>query len=670
MRDGVKIISLFGKESYSRKFPALQLLHEENLFLECRCCDVNFSISKAANTKLDIFEETVLRLLGICGRSIEEISDLSCFEKDFVKAICTGLQKNNFINENNVLTDNGKNYLNQTLADDVEEKNVRIISLTETGQPLKIVLQDSVFDYDGFFDGGRLSMIIDSRDAGKEDKIGGSFISCPKEKSRRNYKIPSHKVKQIIAEQNFPIAQNYALSISSSGRRAFLHVKCALQQGSVEDLIVSDGTEIISGTLVQYLRENHKDYLEKLNERAARFQADISQDPEKYRQVKYYQVKHNLDELEDFLEENSRDAEKINAERRKNNFNRLYAAVEHALNYYLRQYPVSSNAESVLLSQTPEENYKMLINFAEKIDLYVGQREYLLTKLGKITLNSYKKNSDVPVLNIVLPLAIVSGFENRNAPFAAAAYVMPDLLKFFYVMYKAGGYRHGSENEVLSAAAYSKIEHKVKKFINILLPDLREDDQKISARTTLGTSQERLNAIVELQNSLGSKIYFDANENLKNALIGISPYYSGNNMLSPVDFVNRLYICLENFIRNKTKYLTIHAKNISAVISELENFIGSPLPKSLKTVRENKFNAAVKGRNATLGAYTLAFFGFLPKDLLTDKTSVKKILEHIGEILSLRKHANNTELNLTLTEKNLNSLRQKTFDAMKFLEEF
>ena len=672
MRDGVKIISLFEEESYRKKFSTLEVLREEDLFLECRCYDVFISVNTLRDAQLNIFEETVLRLLGICGRSIEEIADLSCLEKDFVKAICTGLQKNNFITENNVLTDSGKNYLTQTaLAENIEEQAVRIIALPDTGQLLKIVLQNSNYDYEGFFEGGKLSMILNSDDAGNETKTSGFFLHCPKEKFKRNLKIPQYKVKEIISEQNFNLAENYSLNISSSGSRVFLHLKCALQQGAVDNLIVSDGTDIISGTLVQYLRENYRDYLDKLNERAAKFQADISKNPKKFQNEKYFHVKENLDALKNFLDEKSQDATKINSELGKNNFSRLYAAVEHALNYYLQEYPVSTMTENLLRSQTPHENYRTLIKFAREINLYTEKKEILLSSLSKINLNAFKQNSKMPLLNVVLPLSIASGFENRLSPFAAAVKAMPNLLQIFYKVYLGRGTRHGSAEQNFSQENYFAVAQDVQKFIKLLLPDFQETDaQNISENFKIGISQERLNAMVELQNSLGSKIYYDANENLKNALISISPYYSGNKMLAPVDFVNQLYRCLENFIRTKTQHLPLYKKNISAVISELEKFLESPLPKTLKTVSERFFINAVKGLNSSLGAYTLAFFGFLPKDLLTDKISVKKNLETIAEILSLRQHANNTELNLTLTEKNLNSLREKTFDAIKFLEEF
>lgn len=103
------------------------------------------------DAQLNIFEETVLGLWGICGRNVEEISDLSCLEKDFVKAIGTSLQKNNLITANNILTDAGKNYLNQTsLAENIEVQAVKIITLPDTGQLLKIVLKDQKLNTSAF----------------------------------------------------------------------------------------------------------------------------------------------------------------------------------------------------------------------------------------------------------------------------------------------------------------------------------------------------------------------------------------------------------------------------------------------------------------------------------------------------------------------------------------
>lgn len=224
------------------------------------------------------------------------------------------------------------------------------------------------------------------------------------------------------------------------------------------------------------------------------------------------------------MEENSQDAIKINSERGKNNFSRLYAAVEHSLNYYLQKYPVSPMIENLLRIQTPHENYRTLINFAKELNLHTAKKEILIPSLSKINLDSFKQNSKVPILNVVLPLSIASGFENRLPPFAETVKVIPHWLQIFNKMYLSRGTRHGSAEQNFSQENYFAVAQEIQKFIKLLLLDFQETDaQNISENFKLGTSQERLNAMVELQNSLVSKIYYDANENLKNALIRISP---------------------------------------------------------------------------------------------------------------------------------------------------
>lgn len=675
MRDGVKIISLFGKKSYAEKFPMLPLIYEENLFLECRSNDVCIPIIEAPPDSLNIFEETILRLSGLFGKSVKEISEHSCLEIDFVQAICFTLRQRNFLNDNNVITDAGKDYLNHTtFSKSCEEKAIRVLTLPDTGILLSPILQDFNSEYEGFFDGKKLVMTIDSHDIGKAKPLKGFFKSVPKEKINYNRSIYVHDLKKIIREYNrtnnkkIQLADGYAMSISQRGSRVFLHVKCALQRGLIEQPVFSDGTAMISGSLVQYMLENHGDYVESLFERATTWSEDTKS--KNRSREKYYHVKHNLEELENFLSETDPDSIHINYEREKNNFNRLHAAVEHALNYYLLKYPLSKEREKILYSQTASENCRTLLAFAKQLNLNVGENTALLSYVNRLSFERYKQ-SGAPDLKFVLPLAIVSGIENRAAPFAEAVQKMPNLFIFFNKLYRVKSFRHGSEQETKIPFDYSKFARDAKKFIALLLPDFQQDDTK-DRNFIAGedTSQERLNAVVALKKILGNKIYYEAGENLRNNLIRLSPYYTGDKMLAPMEFVNNLYSCLENYIGGKVKNFSVQKKKVEDVLAELEKLTGSNLPKSLKFVSQTMFNCATSGRNASLGAYVLVMLSALPKELLTDKDRVKKFLDDTGEIVALRQHANNTELNLVLTEKILERFRENAFDAIKFLEEF
>lgn len=675
MRDVVKIISLFGKSSYHEKFPSISLIHEEDLFLECRCHDVCLPIKSYSAAKLNLFEETVLRLLGTYGKSVEEISELSCLELDFVKVICSGLRQSGFIGENNTLTAAGKDYLsNGSESENVEEKFIRVLTLADTGRLLAPVLQSDNFDCDGFFYGGGLSMSVDSRDKGKEVPVTGSFIDVPKDKRNRTRKIYSHDVKKIIADYNRnndkKIRQaNFAMSISQSGSRVFLHVKCAVQRGFVEQLIVSDGTQIISGDLVQYLTEHHGDYVDDFWKRATTSRQEVSTEKTSSDHGKYYKVTQNLDELESFTAGTDRDTIQQNSKRERDNYNRLLAAVQYALNYSLQERPISREHKEILYSQTPAENFRTLACFAQQLKLKVAGSENLLSRVNAMSFKRYQQ-SEVPDLSFVLPLVIVGSVEDKSSPFAKLAKETPNLLELFTKLNRPN-FRHGSEEEIFLPEDYLQIERETKNFIAALLPDFNYNGApKETSDFVENISQERLNATVALKEVLGSKIFYEAGENLRETLIRLSPHYTGEKMLSPMDFVNSLYMCLENFIRIKAENFSLPTKNLPDVLSRLEKLVGAPLPRSLKYVSKRMFDNAAEGRNASLGAYALVLLGAVPREFLADKQSVTKIFATLDEIISLRQHANNVELNLTLTEKDLNSLREKTFDVLKRMEEF
>ena len=633
-----------------------------------------------------IFEDTVLRLLGLFGCTVKEISERSCLEEDFVNSICLALRQRGFVDDNNITTDVGKDYLKQTvLAESVEEKVVRVLFLPDIGVLLDPILHDfySDADYDGYIDGGMVKMLIDAQDAGKSETRSGFFKNITKETTNMPYKIYSHDVKKIINKNNgtsdkkISLADGYAINISKQGSKVFLHVKCALQVGSVDQLIVSDGTKMISGALVQYLIENHGDYVNDLFNRATTIQSKNSSDNKKFVHERYYHVKHNLEELEDFVAGNNPDAAQINYERKRINLVRLNAAVEHALNYNLTQYPVSEERKKILYSQTPAENYRTLIAYARQINFPVEEDDALLYSLSKSAFKLYNvSGNSVPNLKFVLPLSIVSAVENNLSPFAVAAREMPKLFELFKILDSSKKFRHGAEDKKYLQIDYDAILAATKQLIHILLPEFQEsapdDHKKFSSEKNI--SQERLNAIVALKKVLGDKIYYEAGDNLRNTLIRLSPYYKGDAMLSPMDFVNYLYVCLENYIRHKTENYSHTVKTVSEIVADIENFIETSLPLSLRTVSEKMVIASNAGRNASLGAYILTMFGSLPKGLLEgkikDNAELKKFFDDVGEIVSLRQHANNAELNLTLNESSLCRLRENTFDALKFMEGF
>ena len=189
MRDGIKIISLFGRERYDEKFAGFPVIYEENLFLECRCHEVCINVPVARADLPNIFEDTVLRLLGLFGCTIKEISERSCLEEDFVNSICLALRQRGFVDDNNITTDVGKDYLKQTaLAGSVEEKVVRVLFLPDIGVLLDPILHDfySDADYDGYIDGGMVKMLIDAQDAGKSEtrsEVAYDRQKIPKEKA-------------------------------------------------------------------------------------------------------------------------------------------------------------------------------------------------------------------------------------------------------------------------------------------------------------------------------------------------------------------------------------------------------------------------------------------------------------------------------------------------------
>ena len=108
-----KVFSLFKNKQNSDLFPQIELLNTPfNIFLQCASYDIIIPITETEKNILNIFEETVLKLLDYKKSTVEEIAETLCLEKDLVNYIVIRLKELGLIDENRNLTEEGKNIIN------------------------------------------------------------------------------------------------------------------------------------------------------------------------------------------------------------------------------------------------------------------------------------------------------------------------------------------------------------------------------------------------------------------------------------------------------------------------------------------------------------------------------------------------------------------------------
>lgn len=138
----------------------------------------------------------------------------------------------------------------------------------------------------------------------------------------------------------------------------------------------------------------------------------------------------------------------------------------------------------------------------------------------------------------------------------------------------------------------------------------------------------------------------------------------------PMDMVNILYRILENYLRSWASVMDESFETKTEMIEFIQRITGSVLPKALTSVNEGMVRAANADKPASLGAYTLVAFSRLPQEKLQQICESYDFFAVIGNIIELRGHANNTQLNLKMDEKEEAQLRDRVLECMKEMERF
>lgn len=674
-------ISFFGRSGYAARYPQLDLLYEEDFFLRCYMHDVILYSKKS--DELNIFEDTVLHLLGDTAYNENEIAEYCCLEKDFVKAILDSLQARGYIKDVNVVTDNGKSYLDpghKETKDTVSEELYSVLVLPETEEMLPILLQEND---EHIYDGGisennsRYEMIFDRDGAGKEELIKGKF-GIKRSSVDNTCKIYPYEIRQLISEYNrtnakkIKLVQQGSINVSSIGHEVYLHLKCGIQYGLVDQVIVSDGTSVITSVLVQYLKDMCPNYLEQVQKRATEAKSGTSlQLP--IRKQKYADILLVWQNIKPIPEAVTPDEQHQRLDWIHQNIIQMHALVEQILNYYLKSHPLPPYQYDVFVTQNAERNERLLKHMAIELGLDSSDAITVLGKLNQQRLRRYQK-TEVPELTCVLPLVIATSKLNDLGELRTLGRKRRFFLRDMERLDDSKALRHGDQEVKDVYNDHQQLLITVKTMLKMLLPDCRIDEEKGKDKFSAveQVSQDRLNAIVSLRTVLGNAFLDRISGNLKEDLLQVSPYYVGDLMPYPMDMVNILYRILENYLRSRSMFIDKRPQTKDEIIEYLQKMIGLDIPSVLCSVNDGMIKAAISDKPASLGAYVLVFFGFLPKEKLQGKvkelSNFEDLFTTIGRIIELRGHGNNIELNLSMHEEEEVHLRNRVFECINKME--
>lgn len=677
-----KVISLFKLEKYESRFLNIPMMGKPvDLFLECLSYDLKIPVNGTQDRILDIFEETVLKMINVKKCSKEEMSEILCLPKDLVNFILIRLDENGYLEDALTLSQKGKSVLEkqQTQKDNVDYIHGKLFMIKDNGLILPYVYKGE-FRSEDVIEYTNSSITLGYGSAGNLKKVYGKCIRSSNYDKSKSI-LSQGTVQKAISIYNklaankgrepIQINRKYGIETSSSDR-VYFHLQAVVQRGNVDDLLISDGFVSNIDGVADYLEKKDSQLLYDIKKRAVSMKTGENEDgeiieykPHKYDEVVryYYEVKKYIGE--ELPKDATIDELKEQSEKNRHAFVNCYSLLEWAFYYYTKKNPLSEKMLNFLKKQNTYANAETIIKLVKKLGIkYTDKYKKLFTRIeGSRIKNVYESNK--PNLYICLPLAIAEASENTDSKIYDLIKSNSYFLSFLYYLNNVtGDLRHDSMKDAFEFNGNVAFE-KTMRIVTTLLPDLEILDGVLTVKQNDNISEMRLLAQVNLERAMGSIYFTTLHDNIKNEWMKISPDKFGQQLPEPYEYLQILSRLNEaalfealNDIKIKRKYSKGEAVEI------ITNRYGKKIPKSLSRVNEGFYRKVINGEKATLGAYALAYLTLVDKNLFKILID-NKFMQLIDNIASLREHANN--IALIVDESKLNDMRNQTMIITKII---
>ena len=548
MSENPTVISLFIDSKVWNSFPRDKILIQKDFFLKCDAYDVYLPIISDDENELNIFEETILRLSAINRIDLERIHQQLCLKPDFTRVIWEHLLYKEYIGEDGRISEFGKVYLGKSEQEADQQKkqqkqHYRILVLKQTGEILPHIFRtDYKIKLQASLDKCKMTILYGSR--GKPKSIDG-FIWTPKKGEYRvRSKIQQSEIIRMVQLHNMQnplnmlrLSTSDTIDISKKPMEVYLHVKMILQRGLLDAVIVSDGSSFVNGVVTKYAREQQQEDVLRLRKNA---EQNIKSNKQTAQNFKKYNEVHSAMELAKIPEGDTIDEIQQRKQIRSDNLIRMHTALEWACAHFLRIYSIDPNSLKSLQVNTCKQNQKILLMMARRMGFSIKEdNEVLLGRLDGLFLRQYQE-SDVPNLNVLLPLIIVSAKDNPSSSLREVAREMPYIFHTFKRLSETKMLRHGNEQVKDDFNDYKTIELEVKKFLKLLLPGYADEETQSVIVAQDDSSVIRLHAEENVSRFLGRDIYERFGNRLKEDICTLALTADPQNEREAIDFV----ICL------------------------------------------------------------------------------------------------------------------------------
>jgi hypothetical protein len=274
----------------------------------------------------------------------------------------------------------------------------------------------------------------------------------------------------------------------------------------------------------------------------------------------------------------------------------------------------------------------------------------------------------------VLPLAIAQAFEDSNSRFYSVINRFPDLLEYISKIKSYNDtFKHSTKESSITSDTVINLNSIAVEIIQLLLPNFKINTSFNSNANYLdNVSQKKINAEVSLSDELGWDTFYNLDAGVKNQLITISPDKKKFELPPTTNYIVVLSSVLETLLVNANKALygidTPRTKLEALNIIDLK--FNTKLSENIvfNTVQDKFYNKALNEKSTTLGAIAIVYLSKIAISNNSNTLNAIKDLQFIDTIqklIELRGHGNN--INLIVDDVELNQLRKKVFDIIKFI---
>ncbi|MDE6678526.1 MAG: hypothetical protein K2K02_05750 [Ruminococcus sp.] len=677
-------------ESFSERFPYIRIMREEDLFFECDAYDIVVPCLDFEKSAVHSFERSVMKLSGLHPEySDKEISEILCIEDihgggSLVRLIRERLKSCNMLNDDNTITENGKEQLlyGGTRGTNIKKKSeiAQVFVIRQLNNYILPFIHIGEIESEDTEQTGKntLSMTIGS--TGMEKVIKGRYIRIPHTAPRPvtprksdiiNIINKHNKLERETGSMNIlKYDEEYSPDISTQPSRVVLHMKAILQEGNVDYPLISDGFSCDIIGLSEYLKDNTK-YITELMERgvSASDIEDKQEDSQKdYKKIQEFPQLHASLARVPEIDDGTLDSGNMALSEKKKYLRHHYYALEWALHYHLKRMPLPESAMTLFLSQSRTENMKTALKSAVNIGFKTECDYNIICGADSFEFQTWNKKG-IPSLKTLLPLAIIGADCRMEDNMRTLAKEMPELLSFLSEFHEiAGKLRHGSA-EQLDKIPVIKFVQQTRKIIYILLPSYhREENKKVRIIDSKDASQKWLDAQVSTAHLLGWDMIRTMNINLKRLAFSIAPDFDNQEQkrLSPNEFILTLSQIMEEVIASELTVIENIDKSVSKdeAFRIIENKIGRKLDNGIYSTAKTYYKTALERKKTTLNAMVIVYLAFSNSQHIIAVASAE--LDKLSsEISRLRGHGN--DINLSMSYKKLAELRNKTFALLKLI---